>query len=326
VENEVAGQKIKIGQSRRACLDEERALTLNRHTSFFFLWGAPAALTASLIAALIAALPVAAPAYGQQPTQPTSQSNTTQPNTPQANTGQPPQGHPIPPLPAPRAGFSFPAKQTLTYSVDWRVFPAGTAVLHFESDGTREHLTADAATIGAINLLFHVSDKFQSTFDREKGCTAEFDKQTVEGRRQISSTLKLDYAQGKSVLDEKNLTTGQTKRLEAGIPGCLTDLLTGVFYASSQPMEVGKSFDMPVVDPLRTVVVTMKAEGKEELKTPAGTFKTIRVEPTAEAGVVKNRGQIWIWYTDDERHLPVQMRARSFWGTITFRLASVENK
>jgi hypothetical protein len=70
----------------------------------------------------------------------------------------------------------------------------------------------------------------------------------------------------------------------------------------------------------------MKAEAKEELKTPAGTFKAIKVEPTAEAGVVKNRGQIWIWYSDDERHLPVQMRARLFWGTITFRLASVENK
>jgi hypothetical protein len=232
----------------------------------------------------------------------------------------------IPPLPPPRQGFSFPIKQTFTYAVDWRVFPAATAVLHLEADGTKEHLTASGDTLGAINLLFHVSDKFQATFDREKGCTAEFDKQTVEGRRQINSTLKLDYAQGKSILEEKNLTTGQSKRLEAGIPGCLTDLLTGVIYASSQPMEVGKSFDMPVVDPLKTVVVTMKAEGKEELKTPAGTFKTIRVEPTADAGVVKNRGQIWIWYTDDDRHLPVQMRARSFWGTITFRLASVETK
>jgi hypothetical protein len=240
--------------------------------------------------------------------------------------GQQGQTQPIPPLPAPRPGFSFPAKQTLTYSVDWRVFPAGTAVLHFESEGSRERLTANADTIGAINLLFHVSDKFQSTWDREKGCTSEFDKQTIEGRRQVTSTLKLDYGQGKSVMDEKNLITGQTKHLETGIPGCLTDLLTGVFYASSQPMEVGKSFALPVVDPLKSVVVVMKAEGKEELKTPAGTFKTIKVEPTAEAGIVKNRGQIWIWYSDDERHLPVQMRARLFWGTITFRLVSAENK
>jgi hypothetical protein len=232
----------------------------------------------------------------------------------------------IPALPAPRTGYSFPAKESFTYAVDWRVFPAATAVLHLEADGDKERLTATADTVGAINLLFHVSDKFQSTFDREKGCTSEFDKQTVEGRRQISSTMKLDYAAGKSTLDEKNLTTGLSKHLEAGIQGCLTDLLTGVFYASSQPMDVGKSFAMPVAEPQKTVVVTMKVEGREELKLPAGTFKTVRVEPTAEAGVVKNRGQIWIWYTDDDRHLPVQMRARSFWGTITFRLVSVENK
>ena len=30
--------------------------------------------------------------------------------------------------------------------------------------------------------------------------------------------------------------------------------------------------------------------------------------------MVKNRGNIWIWYTDDARHMPVQIRARLFWG------------
>jgi hypothetical protein len=235
-------------------------------------------------------------------------------------------GQQVAPLPPPRAGFSFPQKQTLTYAVDWRVFPGGIAVLHFEASGNQERLTANADTIGAINMLFHVGDKFQSTFDRDKGCTYEFDKQTVEGRRQVNSTLRMDYGQSKSILDEKNLITGQTKHVETYVPGCLTDLLTGVYYASSQPMEVGKSFVIPVVDAMHTVPVTMKVEGREEIKTTLGTFKTLRVEPTADAGVVKNRGNIWIWYTDDERHLPVQMRARLFWGTITFRLTGNENK
>ncbi len=229
-------------------------------------------------------------------------------------------------LSPPRAGFSFPQKQTLTYAVDWRVFPAGSAVLHFEAAGDRERISASADTTGAINMLFHVGDRFQSTFDRARGCTYQFDKQTVEGKRQINSTLRLDYAESKSILDEKNLVTGQTKHLEEPIGGCLTDLLTGVFYASSQPMEVGKSFVLPVVDAMHTVAVSMKVEGREEVKTPLGSFKTLRVQPTADAGVVKNRGNIWIWYTDDDRHLPVQMRARLFWGTITFRLTANENK
>ena len=248
--------------------------------------------------ALICALAVAATARGQQPLS----------------------------LTPPRPGFSFPQRQTLTYAVDWRVFPAGTAVIHFEADGDNERITAAADTIGAINLLFHVADRFQSDFGRETGCTYAFDKQTVEGRRQINSTLGIYYANSKSILDEKNQVTGQTKHMEAPVRGCPTDLLTGVFYASSQPMILGHNFVMPVVDAMRTVPVTMKVEGREEIKTTLGTFKTIRVHPTADAGVVKNRGDIWIWYTDDERHLPVQMRARLFWGTITFRLTGNENK
>jgi hypothetical protein len=175
-------------------------------------------------------------------------------------------------------------------------------------------------------MLFHVSDRFQSGFDRQRGCSYEFDKQTVEGRRQINSTLHLDYAQGRSILDEKNLVTGQAKRLENPIPGCLTDLLTGIYYAASQPLEIGHSLVIPVADGARTVPVTLKVEGREEIKTTLGSFHTIRVHPTADAGVVKNRGDIWIWYTDDARHLPVQMRARLFWGTITFRLTGNENK
>lgn len=239
----------------------------------------------------------------------------------QAQTGQP-----TPVLQKPRPGYSFPARQTLTYTVDWRVFPAGTAVLHLEQDGNTERVIATADSIGAVNLLYRVTDRFQSWFDRNTGCSAGFNKQTIEGRRQVNAELAFDYAQSKSRLDEKNLITGTSKHQEAQIPPCVTDLLSGVFYAASQTIEVGKSFQFPVGDAIHTVAVTMKPEGREEVKTPSGTYQTIRVQPTAPAGVVKNRGAIWIWYTDDERHIPVQMRARLFWGTITFRLTNAEQK
>ena len=130
----------------------------------------------------------------------------------------------------------------------------------------------------------------------------------------------------KSIWDEKNLVTGKTRHMEEPVQGCVTDLLSGIYFAASQNLVVGQSFVVPLADALHTVPVTMKVEGREVMKTPLGTFKTIRVQPTAEAGVVKNRGNIWIWYTDDERHVPVQMRARLFWGTITFRLATTENR
>ena len=122
------------------------------------------------------------------------------------------------------------------------------------------------------------------------------------------------------------MVKGTSKTLTASIPACVTDSLSAIFYAASQPLIVGQNVRFPLADSMRTVTVVMKVEAKEEIKTPAGTFQTIRVEPTAEEGIVKNRGNIWIWYTDDARHLPVQIRARLFFGTITFHLKSVEAK
>lgn len=232
----------------------------------------------------------------------------------------------IPTLQPPPAGYVFPARQTLTYTVDWRVFTAGTAVFQLEQQGTQMKIAATADTVGGVTMLFPVVDRFQSGFDTKTGCSTGFSKQLQEGRRKVSSDLSFDYTHGKQNQTEKNLVKGTQKTLTASIPACVTDSLSAIFYAASQPMTVGQKFGFPLADAMRTVTVTMKVEAKEEIKTPAGTFQTIRVQPTADEGIVRNRGNIWIWYTDDARHIPVQIRARLFWGTITFHLQSMETR
>jgi len=192
--------------------------------------------------------------------------------------------------------------------------------------GDQLKIAATADTAGAVNMLFPVVDRFQSAMDIRTGCSQGFSKQTQEGRRKVSTDLTLDYNAGKQTQIEKNLVKGTQRQVSSSIPACVTDSLSGIFYAASQRLTVGQDFGFPLADAMRTVTVTMKVEAREEIKTPAGTFQTIRVQPTAEEGVVKNRGNIWIWYTDDARHLPVQIRARLFWGTITFHLQSIEAK
>jgi hypothetical protein len=231
-----------------------------------------------------------------------------------------------PPLLPPAPNFSFPGKQTLNYAVDWRVFPAGVATFHLEQVGDLQHVVATGESIGAVNLLFRVNDRFESYFNRTTGCSTTFAKQLQEGRRQVVSTLHFLSNEGKQVLEEKNLVTGTSKQQQSQIPPCVTDLMSAIFYGGSQPLQPGAHFRMPVADAMRVVDVTMKAEAREQVTTLAGTFQTIRVQPIADAGVVKNRGNIWIWYTDDDRHMPVQMRARLFWGTITMRLVSFATK
>ena len=146
-----------------------------------------------------------------------------------------------PSLHAPRAGFTFPAKQTLNYAVDWRVFPAGIVAFHLEADGDQQRVSVTADTVGAVNLLFRVSDRFQSSFNRGTGCSAGFSKQIIEGRRQVNSDLKFNYAESKGEYTEKNLVSGISKRQEVTIPSCVTDSLSAIFYAASQPMTVGQT-------------------------------------------------------------------------------------
>ncbi len=232
----------------------------------------------------------------------------------------------IPTLEAPQPGYVFPAKETLTFSVDWRVFTAGTAVFHLERQGDVEKVTATADSIGNINMIFPVIDKFQAGLDTKTGCSTGFSKQISEGRRKVTSDLTFDYQHGKQSEVTKNLVKGTSAQQSASIPACVADSLSAIFYVASRPLAVGQQVRFPLADSMRTVTVGMKVEGKEEIKTSAGVFQTIRVQPTADEGIVKSRGNIWIWYTDDARHIPVQIKARLFWGTITFHLQTYEAK
>ena len=91
----------------------------------------------------------------------------------------------IPTLIPPDPAYVLPAKQTLTYSVDWRVFTAGTAVFHLEQVGPVEKVTATADTVGNVHMIFPVMDQFEAGFDTKTGCSSGFTKQIQEGRRKV---------------------------------------------------------------------------------------------------------------------------------------------
>lgn len=233
---------------------------------------------------------------------------------------------PLPKLAAPSAGLPLPGAETLNYQVDWRLLPAGTVTMRLEQHGPQEQLSVTAATLGSISLLYRVSDRFQSVFDRATGCSQTLSKQTEEGRRRVNTDVYFDYANHRMEQSQKNLGRNTSKLGSGPLPECATDILSSIFYIATQPLSPGEGFSFPLADSLRTVTVDLKVQARENIKVPAGSFSTVRVEPTAEAGVVRNRGQIWIWYSDDARHVPVQMKARLFWGTVTLRLTSLEAK
>jgi hypothetical protein len=62
---------------------------------------------------------------------------------------------------------------------------------------------------------------------------------------------------------------------------------------------------------------------RENVTTPAGTFNTLLVEPEMVSAGVQREERLFIWYSDDERHLPVRIRTEVKFGSVTATLKSV---
>ncbi|HDH58008.1 MAG TPA: DUF3108 domain-containing protein, partial [Bacteroidetes bacterium] len=89
-------------------------------------------------------------------------------------------------------------------------------------------------------------------------------------------------------------------------------------YFRLQPIEVGQSVYIQVHDIRKTYPLKVDILARETVETPAGIFDCIKVEPVLEsAGIFKSKGRIFLWFTDDERRMPVILKAKVLIGSIT---------
>jgi hypothetical protein len=226
----------------------------------------------------------------------------------------------------PPPNYSFPNGQTYVFEVEWHLFNAGTARLTLGIEGGQQHVTAIADSAGVVNALYKVHDRFEAFFDPRTFCSQRVLKNTQEGSHSRQTEIHFDYSRSKSVVEEKNLKTGEQKHVENDLPACVTDVLSGFYYLASLPLQTGNTNTFPMNDGGKTTEVRARVEAREQVKVPAGTFQTVRVKAEATSGALQGKGTIWAWFTDDANHTPVQMRSKLGWGTLLFRLQRIEKQ
>jgi len=249
------------------------------------------------------------------------QANPPQTQTPLPTISAAPAATIVPPPP----NYRYPDGQTYVYGVEWHLFNAGTARVSLQADGAEQHVIATAVSAGVVNALYRVNDYMEAFFDARDFCSQKVVKHIEEGSRSRDSVLRFDYSRGKSVLDEKDLKSGEPRHLENDIPGCVTDVASGFYYLASLPLQTGNTYTFTLSDG-KTNEITARVEGREQVKVPAGTFQTVRLRAAAISGTLKEKGTVWAWFTDDANHIPVQMRSKLGWGTLLFRLQRVEKQ
>jgi hypothetical protein len=226
----------------------------------------------------------------------------------------------------PSPGYRLPNGQTYVYSVEWHMFNAGIARVTMYSSGNQQKITAFADSLGVVNLMYTVHDRWESYFDPRTFCSQKIVKHAEEGKRRRDTDVQFEYARRKVVRTDKDLKTGEIKRIENDIPACVTDVVSGFYYLASQPLAMGTSYTFPINDSGKTTDVTAQVETTEQVKVPAGNYQALRVTAQPVSGPLKGKAKIYVWFSNDANHIPVQMRAKLGWGMLLFRLQRIEKK
>ena len=226
---------------------------------------------------------------------------------------------------------TLPAKETLYYSIDWRLFTAGKARVELTTTpqprlGYQVNLHLEST--GIVSKLFKVEDDYSANMNSAY-CAQSLQMTTHEASRLRETRITFDGEAKKASYLERDRARNNAIVLsqETDIPPCVHDAIGGLFFIRTLNLEPGQSTQIPVSDGKKSVMVKVEAQAREDVKTPDGTFKTIRYEVYLFDGVLYRRSaHVNVWVSDDRRKLPVQIRVRMTFtiGTINLQLEKHE--
>jgi hypothetical protein len=231
----------------------------------------------------------------------------------------------IPRVPA--SSLPFRPGEKLTYEISWsNIVQAGKAVMEVwevpQTDGkTAYRLVSRATSAGLVKKFYKVSDTVESLIDIDKLYTLSFRLDQHHGKRRKKREMTFDHQKGTVVVmnDGKQETYAVHEEVQ--------DSLSSLYYVrTKQEFTVGKPIIVNVHEDGKTWAVEVHTLGREKIKTELGEFNTIKIKtyPKYE-GVFQNKGEIYIWLTDDERKIPVLMKSTITIGSIISTLVDLNS-
>lgn len=213
----------------------------------------------------------------------------------------------------PASAEPFKAGESLRFSVQYGIIKAGSAWLEVpeitEYNGHRVwRLVARAESNGFFDKMYKVRNRIESFWDLDGRFSRRYFEDRREGGYRANDTLV--YEPDSSRMRYKN---GQTYPL----PGPVQDALSSFYLTRFKPLPLGGHVVFDYHASRKTTPMDVHVLGRETVKTPAGKFKCIVIEPHLKAGgIFKNNGRLVIWLTDDERRMPVLMKSKVAIGSI----------
>ncbi len=77
----------------------------------------------------------------------------------------------------------------------------------------------------------------------------------------------------------------------------------------------------------KSIFFKLAVAGRETVKTRAGNFNCLVVRPFRQGKTLfKNEGDMQVWFSDDERRLPIQIQIKMKFGSMHLKLKEIINQ
>jgi LysM repeat protein len=224
-------------------------------------------------------------------------------------------------VPRPRVNKAFAAGEKLTYEVRAIGVLGGYATLSVENYVTVlgrpcYPLVTKAKSAFPFSTFYPVNDVQTSYFDAVDYLTWKFENEVHEGNYNAHNLESYDQIKHRLV-HQKN----QDAVEEMDIQPYTQDIISCFYYFRLLPLEAGKKYLIPTSSGGKNYKLIIKVLDREKIKCPAGTFDCFHTKPFVKYGTVfRNKEDIDLWITADERHIPILIKSAIVIGDIEVSL------
>jgi len=218
-----------------------------------------------------------------------------------------------------QSAWPFQIGERLTYNVSFTGITAGQASLEVVNDTVvnnyhQLHIRFKARTTFPVSSIYTINDQVDTWLDSKYLYTKKLTKNIREGNYKNDSYTIIDYDQSIAI------TNGDTVIIDQ----FLRDSYSLFYFLRTIPLIIGETidftaFDGKIITPFQVITKT-----KETINTMAGTFPCLVVKPFREGTtLLKNKGDMMIWFSDDKIRLPIQIRIKLKYGSMLLKLKDI---
>ncbi len=204
----------------------------------------------------------------------------------------------------------------------------------FKSGGNSQaamRFTAEAVSKGVVSKLFGITfrQRVESTVEPGTFSVLNTSKLDEQGKRKRTSVAVFDHEVGKVVFTEldPNDVSRPPRVVTTELNGRVLDIASAFYYLRTLKLEPGMTFEIVISDTGQLFQTPIKVVKRERMKTTLGEINTLRVVPElfGDGHLIRGKGDITIWFSDDVRHIPVRAKINNNLGRLDIKLKSFNN-